>query len=896
MASIEHTSSPGVEMETGVEPIPRRPGYGTAGTPTHRPLKSNFFRLELPGKDVFFYSFQIVNANPRRGANTLPMPVKKGRQVFAAFIKAHRRIFDGANQFAVSVILRPLTSASFCWVYDGGKEMYTPARLPIGEEETLLVVELPDERPNKPPEKFNVTIMFVERITFAALRCYMQPLEPSAEPPSEPDKALKALQVIMRHYPAMQTEVVTTRRSLYKRNMPRPTDLGDGVEAWNGLTIAARPCAGGLFALADISSGTYMKPNFLHELVQEVLRHTPRRRLLPDQCRDLEKVFKTLKVETAVRANMRRRYRISGITLTPASDTFFRRTVDGREEQISVENYYRQEYNLGLQFPHLPCIIKDGPSGKTYVPVEICKMLPNQRMARKLNPEQTARMIRHAVTRPSDRFNRIQTATNEFLTAPDGPRYSNDHMRAFDVKMATMPTEVPARVLPHPDLVMRTGGFEPADRGNVGVWNLQNKEVYQARTLDEWSIVSFVNQQDFDERRIDKFVKNFAETAGRTGLRIRDIRPALRWGNARDLDSVQRVLRSAAKVGNRWVQLMLVILPTKDAKLYGEVKRVGDTEVGVVTQCLQVSKLMDFERKNGAQFYANVVLKINAKLGGINTILRDGSLDNMIPPRTIVMGADMTHPGPGDRSKPSIAAVVASMDPDITTFAAVSCLQFPYGDPPTRQDAIGEDDLAGMIHELLQKYKARNGFLPERILFYRDGVSSGQFERVRLEETLGIFQGASKSDEFDADGRPVFEYEPKLTFVTVQKRHSARFVPVDPRDGDRKTGNVKAGTVVDRDHVLMDENGFNADALQQLTYRLCYLYARATRSVSIVPPVYYADLVCTRARLYFKDVEWSEVGSSHSLSVDAWRERWNRAKREVEETMYFSELMSIAIV
>ena len=34
----------------------------------------------------------------------------------------------------------------------------------------------------------------------------------------------------------------------------------------------------------------------------------------------------------------------------------------------------------------------------------------------------------------------------------------------------------------------------------------------------------------------------------------------------------------------------------------------------------------------------------------------------------------------------------------------------------------------------------------------------------------------------------------------------------------------------------MDENGFSADGLQLLTYWLCYLYARCTRSVSYPPP------------------------------------------------------------
>lgn len=42
--------------------------------------------------------------------------------------------------------------------------------------------------------------------------------------------------------------------------------------------------------------------------------------------------------------------------------------------------------------------------------------------------------------------------------------------------------------------------------------------------------------------------------------------------------------------------------------------------------------------------------------------------------------------------------------------------------------------------------------------------------------------------------------------------------------------------------VLWDENRFTADSMQTLCYHLCHTYARCTRTVSIVPPAYYADL------------------------------------------------------
>jgi len=65
-------------------------------------------------------------------------------------------------------------------------------------------------------------------------------------------------------------------------------------------------------------------------------------------------------------------------------------------------------------------------------------------------------------------------------------------------------------------------------------------------------------------------------------------------------------------------------------------------------------------------------------------------------------------------------------------------------------------------------------------------------------------------------------------------------------------------------HVLFDENNFLPDSLQEFTYRLCYLYCRATRSVSVCPPAYYAHLVAARARFHSTGESWSEAESSAS--------------------------------
>eukprot|EP00803_Ostreobium_quekettii_P000299 evm.model.scf_1586.1 EVM.evm.TU.scf_1586.1 scf_1586:3668-4183(-) len=99
-------------------------------------------------------------------------------------------------------------------------------------------------------------------------------------------------------------------------------------------------------------------------------------------------------------------------------------------------------------------------------------------------------------------------------------------------------------------------------------------------------------------------------------------------------------------------------------------------------------------------------------------------------------------------------------------------------------------------------------------------------------------------------------YCPPITFIIVQKRHHTRLLPAG--GSTDRSGNVLPGTVVDTAitspavfdfflnshagiqgtsrpshyHVLVDENNFGPDAVQLMTYWLCYLYCRCTRYVA----------------------------------------------------------------
>ena len=145
-------------------------------------------------------------------------------------------------------------------------------------------------------------------------------------------------------------------------------------------------------------------------------------------------------------------------------------------------------------------------------------------------------------------------------------------------------------------------------------------------------------------------------------------------------------------------------------------------------------------------------------------------------------------------------------------------------------------------------------------------------------------------------------FSANITLIVVGKRHHVRFFPRSNNEGDR-SGNCPAGTVVDSDvvnpvefdfylqshggllgtsrpahyNVLLDENKFTyvielkdsfarllstltiymhrADGLQSLSYALCHVYARATRSVSIPAPV-YCDACSPSLSIFFTDEHW----------------------------------------
>ena len=84
---------------------------------------------------------------------------------------------------------------------------------------------------------------------------------------------------------------------------------------------------------------------------------------------------------------------------------------------------------------------------------------------------------------------------------------------------------------------------------------------------------------------------------------------------------------------------------------------------------------------------------------------------------------------------------------------------------------------------------------PAKIIYYRDGVSDGQFENTVMEELCGIQDACTGLHP---------EYKPKISVVVCTKRHKQRFVV----KSGKQPINMEPGTVIDTGVVSPNYHNF----------------------------------------------------------------------------------------
>ncbi|KAH9780752.1 protein argonaute 1 [Citrus sinensis] len=823
--------------------FPLRPGRGSTGTRCI--VKANHFFAELPDKDLHQYDVTITPEVTSRGVN---------RAVMEQLVKLYRESHLGKRLPA----------------YDGRKSLYTAGPLPfLSKEFRITLLDDDDGQGGQRREReFKVVIKLAARADLHHLGLFLQGRQADA-----PQEALQVLDIVLRELPT--TRYCPVGRSFYSPDLGRRQPLGEGLESWRGFYQSIRPTQMGLSLNIDMSSTAFIEPLPVIDFVQQLLNRDVSSRPLSDADRvKIKKALRGVRVEVTHRGNMRRKYRISGLTSQTTGELTF--PVDESGTLKSVVEYFYETYGFVIQHTQWPCLQVGNQQRPNYLPMEVCKIVEGQRYSKRLNERQITALLKVTCQRPHERERDIMQ------TVHHNAYHEDPYAREFGIKISEKLASVEARILPAPWLKYHDTGKEKDCLPQVGQWNMMNKKMVNGGTVNHWICINFSRHvQDSVARG---FCFELAQMCYISGMAFNP-EPVIPPISARP-EHVEKVLKTRyhdamTKLGQgKELDLLIVILPDNNGSLYGDLKRICETDLGLVSQCCLTKHVFKMSKQY--------------MVGGRNTVLVD-AISRRIPlvsdRPTIIFGADVTHPHPGEDSSPSIAAVVASQDwPEVTKYAGLVCAQAHRQELiqdlfKTWQDPVRGAVSGGMIKELLISFRRATGQKPQRIIFYRDGVSEGQFYQVLLYELDAIRKACASLEP---------NYQPPVTFVVVQKRHHTRLFANNHHDRNAvdRSGNILPGTVVDSKichptefdfylcshagiqgtsrpahyHVLWDENKFTADGLQSLTNNLCYTYARCTRSVSIVPPAYYAHLAAFRARFYMEP-ETSDSGSMTSGTI-----------------------------
>lgn len=387
------------------------------------------------------------------------------------------------------------------------------------------------------------------------------------------------------------------------------------------------------------------------------------------------------------------------------------------------------------------------------------------------------------------------------------------------------------------------------------------------------------------------YVRNFIGMHAEVGLQpVELLNPKLEYYDIDDWseNGLEQLLRNFQSKG---MHIAIIIFPRDDAthrSMYRTFRVVADLKLDLHTICFSeermhksLSRFRPFEWSSVNQppegalidYIRNVCMKLNLRGGNHNHLLQPTYLEAIEKAgglcQTLILGADVTHPTAGKhRNAPSIAAVVGSIDANFAVFPGSVRLN------PSKQEWI--EDMQMMVKERLTEWSSKNGGrLPARILYYRDGVGDSYYPNILDHEHKAIKLACSKA-LVAAEKK---ENDIPVTTVIVTKRHHVRFFPLSDAAANHKLkDNCAPGTMVETGithphffdfylqsqhitvgaakpahyFVLANEMNLKPKQLQDLTYHLCFIYGRSLNTVSYVPPAYYADRLCERARLYLQ--------------------------------------------
>jgi Piwi domain len=153
----------------------------------------------------------------------------------------------------------------------------------------------------------------------------------------------------------------------------------------------------------------------------------------------------------------------------------------------------------------------------------------------------------------------------------------------------------------------------------TGTWDPRDDHFALAIELKNWAVVSLV-----DPRRVnvEYFIEELVKMGKKKGMNMaapdRSCVPNFDRKSP-DFGQIITQIKAAFEKRDKKNKLQMVMFIPDSPDMYAAIKRVGDVEMGVVTQVILGKTISKNTDRGMLQLVSNMLLKMNGKLGGTNS-------------------------------------------------------------------------------------------------------------------------------------------------------------------------------------------------------------------------------------------------------------------------------------
>ncbi|KAI1334557.1 ribonuclease H-like domain-containing protein [Xylariaceae sp. FL0016] len=942
-SSVGESSSP-----SNPNHLPCRPAFGTQGVEVV--LWANYFKLGVPHRVLYKYDM-MVKRMPKEGVgevtqnktpenqSKLKAPKRQAKPQGVGKSEEPPEVKGKKLGHIIKSALDKLDK-SVPFVTEYKSKLISLSKLSLPKGQTVKVAYDMEGR----HDEYEVRFTGPQDIHVDHLRTYLMTMHDPTSDGSFPKfaDAIDALSILTGFHARQSNTISSVGRS---RHFPleftghesemQQLEFHELNQLIRGYFQSTRPATGRLLLNVNVSHGVFRRPGSVASLIDQMTARMGRwdpfavHKLLsrlrakrtvflgdyrdPNNVKYYEKTIWGLADKFDGAGERRPKVPKLGAKITETQFYLAAPAPDGlkADAYCSVAAFFEKKFKYTCN-PKYPAVNVGTKLRPVYAPAELVEILPGQAVRRKTTPDETRDMINFSCRPPAANATSISGFGRTCLGLDD----NNNVLTKFGITVDKTLLTVKGRELTPPSILylnQRLGN----QIVNVweGGWNMADVKFFKpCRPIRRWMWMHIDYSGPYAHRNHDDvaravlgmvaFLRTMGIPVNPTPLPSAGSKVAVDRGNP--YIQLKAHFDSFGSEEKPMPEFVFVVLPGRktDTSVYEAIKLLGDVELGFHTVNFLAANIV----KQSLQLYANLGLKVNLKMGGANHRLSHGISWPKGAENTMVVGYDVTHPtnmGGNAGGLPSLVGMVASVDKDLGQWPATAWAQ------SGKVEMLDPDILEERFKGRLELYRKHSKVLPDNIIIFRDGVSEGQFFQV-LEKELPSIRAACAS---------LYKQQPRITILVSVKRHQTRFYPTDPNHTTRGSNNIKNGTIVDRGvtqakvwdffltahkglqgtsrpahyTVLLDEvfrsrcAGNAANALEKFTYEMCHLFGRATKAVSICPPAYYADIVCTRQRVYLADLFDRSDTASTASSTQKGKESVPTLKvhDSLRDTMYY---------